>query len=120
VIIYFTNFILLLIMLLTSTHHFWLFKDRVHCFSTQVIINKCFLLNPEKKIDTDSTCRFREKRKKHTLIPKNDVEGYATLITSKTVNRLKVRFRLQETMVSESLKLSFDRLTAFSLVIRVV
>jgi len=23
-------------------------KDRVHCFSMQVVKNKCFLLNPEK------------------------------------------------------------------------
>jgi len=29
--------------------------------------NKCFLLNPEKKIGADPSCRFREKRKK-TLI----------------------------------------------------
>jgi len=25
-----------------------LFKGRVHCFSTQVVMNKSFLLNPEK------------------------------------------------------------------------
>jgi len=24
------------------------FKDRVHCFSMQVVKNNCFLLNPEK------------------------------------------------------------------------
>jgi len=28
----------------------------------QVVMNKCFLLNP-KKSDADPSCRFREKRK---------------------------------------------------------
>jgi len=37
-------------------------KGGAHCFSMQVIINKCFLLNLEKKIVTDPSCRFREKR----------------------------------------------------------
>jgi len=33
-----------------------------------------FFLNPEKKFGADSSCRFREKRKKtHTLIPKDNV-----------------------------------------------
>jgi len=36
----------------------------------QVVLKKCFLLNPEKKISADPSCRFREK---HTLIPKSDV-----------------------------------------------
>jgi len=36
-------------------------------------MNKCFLQNSEKKLDADSSYRFREKRKKCTLIPKNDV-----------------------------------------------
>jgi len=44
-----------------------MFKGRVYCFSMQVVMNKCFLLNPEKKIGADSSCRFREKRKKPTL-----------------------------------------------------
>jgi len=37
-------------------------KDRVHCFSMQVIMNKCFLLNPEKKFGANPSCRFRDKR----------------------------------------------------------
>jgi len=37
--------------------------------------------------------------------------GY-TLITRQTVNRLKVSFKLSEIMISESLKLSFNLLTA--------
>jgi len=53
---------------------------RVHCFSMQVVINKCFLLNSEKKFGTDSSCRLR-----------------------KTVNRLQVSLQLPETMVSRSL-----------------
>jgi len=39
----------------------------------QVVMNTCFFLNPEKQFGEDSSCRFREKRKKHTLNPKNDV-----------------------------------------------
>jgi len=42
-------------------------KGRVQCFSMQVVINKCFLLNPEKKFGTYPSCRYREKRKKRTL-----------------------------------------------------
>jgi len=37
-------------------------KDRVHCFSMQIVMNKCFLLNAEKKFGADSSCRFRKKR----------------------------------------------------------
>jgi len=40
----------------------FLLKGLVHCFSMQVVINKCFLLNPEKKIGADLSCRFREER----------------------------------------------------------
>jgi len=36
-------------------------------------MNKCFLLNSEKKFDADPSCRFREKRKKAPLILKNYV-----------------------------------------------
>jgi len=28
----------------------------------QVVMNKCFLLNPEKKFGADPFCRFQEKR----------------------------------------------------------
>jgi len=38
------------------------FKGQVHCFSMQVVMKKCFLLNPEKKFGADSACRFRENR----------------------------------------------------------
>jgi len=48
-------------------------KGRGHCFSMQVVMNKCFLLNTEKKIGADSVCHFREKRKNAPLLPKNDV-----------------------------------------------
>jgi len=47
-----------------------LLKSRVHCFSMQVVMNKSFLLNPEKNFGVDSSCRFR---KNAPLIPKNDV-----------------------------------------------
>jgi len=47
------------------------FKDPVHCFSMQFVINKCFLLNPEKNNWRRSV--LSNSRKTHTLIPKNDV-----------------------------------------------
>jgi len=37
-------------------------KGRVHCFTMQVVISKCFLLNPEK-FGADPSCCFREKSK---------------------------------------------------------
>jgi len=40
------------------------FKDRVHCFSKQVVRNKCFLLNPEKNWCRKSSRCFRDKRTK--------------------------------------------------------
>jgi len=36
-------------------------KGRVQSFSMQVEINKCFIINPEKKLAADASCRFREK-----------------------------------------------------------
>jgi len=39
------------------------FKDRVHCFSMQVVMNKCFFINPGEN-GADLTYRFR---KKHAL-----------------------------------------------------
>jgi len=39
-----------------------LLKGQVHCFSMQVVMNKRFLLIPEKKFGTNPPCRFREKR----------------------------------------------------------
>jgi len=34
------------------------FKGWVYCFSMQVVMNKCFLLNPEKNFDADPSYRF--------------------------------------------------------------
>jgi len=53
--------------LLTSIELSRQFKGQVHCFSMQVVVNKCFLLNLEKKFDVDSSCHFQEKRKKMHL-----------------------------------------------------
>jgi len=40
------------------------FKGRMQCFSIQVVMKKCLLLNPEKKFLVQIySCRFREKRK---------------------------------------------------------
>jgi len=46
------------------------FKARLHCFLMQVVMNKCFLLNPEKKFSADPSCCLRENA---PLNPKNDV-----------------------------------------------
>jgi len=77
-------------------------------------MNKCFLLNPEKNLVANTSCRFRENA---LLILKNDVtepkaRKLATLITSlKAINKLKNSFRLPETMVFGSLKLIFNLIT---------
>jgi len=50
-----------------------MFKGRKHCFSIQVVMNKCFLLNPEKNWHRSVLSISRKVQKSHTLIPKNDV-----------------------------------------------
>jgi len=54
------------------------FKGRVQCFSKKVVMNKCFLLNPEKNL---AQIRFVLFEKNAPLIPKNDVTE-ATLIAN--------------------------------------
>jgi len=52
-------------------------KGRVQCFSMQVVINKCFFLNPEKKLAQIRLVVFEKNAKIAQLqripIPKNDV-----------------------------------------------
>jgi len=48
-------------------------KGRVHCFSMQVVINKCFLLNPEKRHWRKSIMSFSRKTQNGTLYSKNGV-----------------------------------------------
>jgi len=48
-------------------------KGRVQCFSLQVVINKCFLLNPEKNFAQIVLSFSRKMQKIHTLVPKNGV-----------------------------------------------
>jgi len=45
-------------------------QGRVHCFSMQVVMNKWFLLNPEKKFSVNPSFVFE---KNAPLISKNDV-----------------------------------------------
>jgi len=45
----------------------------VHCFSMQVVINKCFLLNPEKKKKKMAQIRLVIFEKNAPLIPKNNI-----------------------------------------------
>jgi len=61
-------------------------KGRVHCFSTQIVMNKCYLLNPEKKFGADPSCHFRKKR---TLISKNVVTEPKARRLSYSNNQLK-------------------------------
>jgi len=42
-------------------------KGRVHCFSMQVVLNKCFLLNPEKKLEQIPLVVFEKSAKKLTF-----------------------------------------------------
>jgi len=47
----------------------YVIEGRVYSFSMQVIMNKCFLLNPKKKkFGADPACRFREKIQKALFI----------------------------------------------------
>jgi len=47
----------------------------------QVVINKCFILNPEKNLALIRFVVFKKNAKTHTLIPKNDVtEPKASLL----------------------------------------
>jgi len=56
----------------------------------QVVMKKCFLLNPEKNFGTDPSCRFREKSKIAPLIPKNYVtKPKARLLGPKVGNSIK-------------------------------
>jgi len=48
------------------------FKDRVHCFSMQAVMNKCYL-NPEKKLAQICLVLFEKNAKNAPLILKNDV-----------------------------------------------
>jgi len=45
-------------------------KGQVHCFSMQIVMNKCFLLNPEKNL---AQIRLVVFEKYAPLISKNDV-----------------------------------------------
>jgi len=42
-------------------------KGRVYCFSTQDVMNKCFLLNPEKNLAQIRLAVFEKNVKKHTF-----------------------------------------------------
>jgi len=68
-------------------------------------MNKCFLLNPEKNLAQICLAFSRKTQKNAPLIPTNDVnEPKARLLPVKrAVNRLKVSFKLLESMVSGSL-----------------
>jgi len=80
-------------------------------------MNKCFLLNPEKKLGKSVSSFSRKTQKNAPLIPKNDVTEPKTKRLCYSNNQLnsckqvKNSFRLPKTMVSGSLKLSCNLLT---------
>jgi len=72
-------------------------KGQVHCFSMQFAMNKRFLLNPEKKIWHRSLLSFSRKTQKRTFNFekwRHEPKARVLLITSWTVNRLKVSFKV--------------------------
>jgi len=50
-----------------------LIKDQVHCFSMQVVINKCYLLNPKKNLAQIRLVVFK-KNDKEWLICKFEMK----------------------------------------------
>jgi len=68
------------------------------------IMNKCFLLNPDK-IWRKSVLTF--SRKMHTLITKRTSPSQRLGYSKKAVNRLKDSLKLPETIVSRSLITDF-------------
>jgi len=77
-------------------------KGWVHCVSMQVVMNKYFLLNPEKNLVHIRLVVF-EKAKKRTLYFRKMMSPSRRLDC-----RLQISFRLLETMVFRSLKLFFQ------------
>jgi len=65
------------------------FKGRVHCFSMQVVTNKCFLLSPEKNWRRSVLSFSRKTQKKAHLIPKNDVTELKIKSLGYSNNQLK-------------------------------
>jgi len=83
----------------------------------QVVMNKCFFLNPEKTLVQIRIVVFE---KNAPIIPKNDVTepkarrlGYSNY-QLKSCQQGKVSFRHPETMVSGSRKLACNLLTAYN------
>jgi len=65
----------------------------------QVVIDKCFLLNPEKKIGAYPSYRFREKRKNRLTSAHSNSEKMTSPIRKlgySNNRRLKFSFRLSK------------------------
>jgi len=54
-----------------ATIFIFFFQGRMHCFSTQVVINRCFLLNSWKKTWRKSVLSFSRKTQNAHLILQN-------------------------------------------------
>jgi len=76
------------IPLINPVHNTENFKGRVNCFSMQVVMNKCFLLNPVKILAQIRLVVFEKNAKKLTF--NFSTFSYSTVLTSQTVNRLQV------------------------------
>jgi len=68
-----------------------LLKDRVHCFSMQVVMNKCFLLNPKKNFPQIRLVVFvfEKNAKNAPVIQKNDVTVSKSRRLAYSNNQLK-------------------------------
>jgi len=76
-------------------HHVEL-NDRVHCFSMQIVMNKCFLLNPKKNLAQIRLVVFRISSH---LIPKSDITEPKARLLYLSVKKLLtcyVSFRLPD------------------------
>jgi len=77
----------------------------------QVVINKGFSPQRYKNLAQIHLVVFKKKRKNTPLIPRNDVTEPKARRLGYSNNKLKDSFRLSETMVSGSLKLTCNLLT---------
>jgi len=92
------------------------FNSWVQCFSMQVVMNEYFLPNPEKNLAQIRLVVFEKNAKM--------MHFHSEKITSPSrrlgyfnyqlhCEQVQIQFQVSETMIFESLKLSFTLLTAF-------
>jgi len=73
-----------------GTFAWYILKVWVYCFSMQVVMNKCFLLNPKKNFGADPSCHFWE----NILVSVHLIEKWRHFVSPKTLLRLGGGFEL--------------------------